>query len=160
MGMDVIGKKPSTEEGKYFRNNVWWWRPLAGYCCEVAPEITSKCTYWQSNDGDGLGKRDAIKLADVLQKEIESGRTLSFQRRYTSAQEMTANEPCPICAGTGTRLPVPHRGAGDPKTTGIKCNGCDGNGTRRPYSTDYPFDVENVQKFVAFLRGCGGFQIC
>ena len=24
----------------------------------------------------------------------------------------------------------------------------------------YPFAVENVQEFVTFLRGCGGFKIC
>ena len=54
MGMDVIGKNPKNETGEYFRNNVWGWGPLATYVCQVAPEITAKCKYWQSNDGDGL----------------------------------------------------------------------------------------------------------
>jgi hypothetical protein len=30
MGMDVYGKEPKSDKGEYFRNNVWWWRPLAG----------------------------------------------------------------------------------------------------------------------------------
>jgi hypothetical protein len=34
MGMDVYG-----ESGNYFRNNVWWWRPLANYCQAIAPHI-------------------------------------------------------------------------------------------------------------------------
>ena len=38
MGMDVIGLKPTSKEGEYFRNNVWWWGPLADYCMEVAPD--------------------------------------------------------------------------------------------------------------------------
>lgn len=29
MGMDLYGKKPLNPVGEYFRNNVWWWRPLA-----------------------------------------------------------------------------------------------------------------------------------
>jgi hypothetical protein len=28
-----------------------------------------------------------------------------------------------------------------------------------PYSTDYPFSTTNVREFVAFLRGCGRFEI-
>jgi hypothetical protein len=30
----------------------------------------------------------------------------------------------------------------------------------RPSGTDYPFSTDNVQKFVAFLQGRGGFRIC
>jgi hypothetical protein len=42
MGMDVRGEQPITEEGKYLCNNVWWWRPLAPYVCEIAPEDRRK----------------------------------------------------------------------------------------------------------------------
>ena len=30
MGFDVYGKDPDpgSGSGEYFRNNVWWWRPL------------------------------------------------------------------------------------------------------------------------------------
>ena len=71
MGMDVSGRKPTTKQGEYFRNNVWWWwHPLASYICEVAPEIADHCDYWQTNDGDGLNAEDAA-LADKLQQEIE-----------------------------------------------------------------------------------------
>jgi hypothetical protein len=31
MGMDLHGKNPTTEEGEYFRNNIWSWGPLADY---------------------------------------------------------------------------------------------------------------------------------
>jgi hypothetical protein len=31
MGMDVYGKKPTTEEGKYFHNSASSWHPLASY---------------------------------------------------------------------------------------------------------------------------------
>ena len=160
MGMDVIGKKPTTEEGKYFRNNVWWWRPLATYVCEVAPDIADKCHNWQTNDGDGLKAKDARQLADILQKEIDIGHTEAYARRYASDQEMAPDVACDLCGGTGTRKPIPHIGAGDPKADGVLCNKCDGKGHVRPWSTEYPFSVENVQTFAIFLRGCGGFKIC
>lgn len=159
MGMDVYGKSPTTEEGKYFCNNVWWWRPLADYVIEVAPEIAARCKHWQSNDGDGLDAEGAAALADKLHGEIESGRALAYEKRFTSKQEMTPDVPCDLCGGTGTRKPIPERGAGDFKT-GIRCNACHGNGHVRPWSTEYPFSVDNVREFVTFLRGCGGFEIC
>lgn len=160
MGMDVYGKKPTTEEGKYFRNNVWWWHPLANYIIAAAPEIAERCKLWHTNDGDGLDAADAVRLADVLQREIDAGRTLAYARRYTSDLERMPNEKCGICSGTGTRLPVPQVGAGDPTTTGIKCNSCDGTGYVRSLATNYPFAVDNVREFITFLRGCGGFRIC
>ena len=66
MGFDIYGADPVTEEGKYFRNNVWWWRPLANYCLEVAPDATAACTHWHSNDGAGLSAEGALALADAL----------------------------------------------------------------------------------------------
>ena len=159
MGMDVYGKQPTTGEGKYFCNNMSWWRPLADYVCEIAPEIAEKCRYWQSNDGDGLNGHDSLRLADLLQKEIESGHTAAYARRREAKLEMAPNEPCLLCEATGTRKPPLDGGAGDPTKDGILCNMCDGHGYTRPLATNYRFSVENVQKFVTFLRGCGGFEI-
>jgi hypothetical protein len=159
MGMDVFGKNPRSEQGKYFRNNVWYWRPLADYVCSVAPEITAACKYWHTNDGAGLDDAAATGLADKLQEEVNSNRCLLYAKRHTSAQELTPDIPCNICGGTGTRKSPPESGAGDLQT-GIKCNACEGKGHRAPFSTCYPFEVENVIGFIAFLRDCGGFEIC
>jgi hypothetical protein len=111
MGMDINGRKPTGERGEYFRNNVWWWRPLADYCITVAPDICAACRYWHSNDGDGLDAAGAFALAEALQKEIDAGRTETYARRYASEQELMPNEPCGICAGTGVRTPFVGNGA-------------------------------------------------
>lgn len=150
MGMDVYGKEARSETGKYFRNNAWWWRPLARYCCEVAPEITSRCKYWQSNDGDGLGKADSLALADILQAKIDSGHTLIHEKKHNGALEMMPDEPCIHCHGTGRRTDM---------VCANGCNACQGKGSVRPSATYYPFSVENVEGFIAFLRDCGGFEI-
>jgi hypothetical protein len=159
MGMDIHGRNPTGECGEYFRNNVWWWRPLADYCITVAPHICAACRYWHSNDGDGLDAAEAFALAEALRKEIDAGRTATYARRYASEQELMPNEPCDICAGTGVRTPGPHRGAGDLREGGIKCNRCQGAGYVRPWASHYPFSTENVAAFVAFLRESGGFEI-
>jgi hypothetical protein len=172
MGMDVSGRKPTTEAGKYFRNNVWWWRPLADYCCEVAPDITAKCTYWQSNDGDGLNARDSVKLADVLQREIDNGNTAAYAAIREAEIHRLPDERCEYCNATGVRddrvgqengfldRTIPADAKNHPRA-GQRgwCNACDGKGFRRPSDASYPFSVENVAEWIEFLRGCGGFTI-
>ena len=79
MAIAISGIKPTGERGKYFRNNIWWWHPLARYCQEVAPEITSACRNWHTNDGDGLDAAGALALAEALQKEIDANRTDAYR---------------------------------------------------------------------------------
>ena len=149
MGMDVYGNKPKNKCGEYFRRNASGWDPLATYACEVAPEITAKCKYWYSNCFDGLNGEDSILLADLLQKEIDSGRAEKYARLPRSQLELTPSEPCQQSEGTGTRTLAPERGAGDSTNDGIFCEGDDSDSF-----------VESLQQFVYFLRYCGGFEIC
>jgi hypothetical protein len=104
-----------------------------------------------------LNGEDSTFLADVLQKEIDSGRTEKYARLWNLKRELAPSEPCYLCEGTGTRKPAPECGAGDPTGDGIFCNGCNGAGYRRP-SID-PFSLESAREFASFLRYCGGFQI-
>ena len=177
MGMDVFGKNPTSKEGEHFPNNVWWWRPLADYCIEVAPDLTAQCKHWHTNDGDGLDGQNSLFLADALQREIDSGRCKRWGEVRQSELERLPNEPCKFCEATGVRKPLPEivpgdedelfprykgeieLGAGDPANGGVKCPSCNGEGYVRPWRSHYPFAVENVQDFITFLRGCGGFEI-
>ena len=165
MGMDVYGSS-----GNYFRNSVWSWKPLADYIQYVAPEIASHCDHWHSNDGDGLNKEDSLALAGILQSEIDSGRCRKYQLAYDERLAALPDEICALCEGTGIRSDKVGVEYGQntkvlssdhPTRPGQMgwCNGCDGTGTKRPFDTYYPFEVENVQEFVEFLRGCDGFEI-
>lgn len=170
MGMDVSGKYPTTEAGKYFRNNVWWWRPLAEYCCEVAPEVAAGCDSWQTNDGDGLDEDDAQELAARLREEIASGRTASYAMDRQARLDALPREKCDLCDGTGVRrdrvgaeMGMPEKRVeteGNPRLGEQGwCNGCDGCRSQVPTECWYPFSVENVREFVEFLEGSGGFGI-
>lgn len=152
MGMDVY----SRTGGKYFRNNVWWWHPLWDYCYAVSNGLITHSVWEQChmNSGRGLMRDKAERLADILFDEIATGRCAKYAAEYAAAQEALPEQTCDICGGTGHRLPPPAVGPGpDP------CNGCNGKGTRRPWITNYPFSVENVQEFAEFLRGSGGFRV-
>ena len=165
MGMDVFGKNATTEAGGYFRNNVWWWRPLADFLTTTYPELTSGCTYWHSNDGDGLDAAGAIALADALDRDLANGRVTAYADQYEAEIAALPDSECDLCTGTGIRtdeigvqhgLNVPR----DPITGKGGCNGCQGTGRRENWGKSYPFSVENVREFAAFLRECGGFEIC
>lgn len=80
MGMDVYGKAPRSKHGEYFRNNIWWWPPLARFCQEVAPEVCAACRYWQSNDGDGLDNDGAIALSLSLQAAVNTNVAMARER--------------------------------------------------------------------------------
>ena len=172
MGMDVFGNSPTKPVGEYFRNNVWWWRPLVAYIVERAPqEIVSKCEYWQSKDGDGLNARDAMKLAFWLHEQVATGDANRYEEAYTARLASLPQHRCNYCHGTGVRrdevgaehgmLDRAITEEGHPRKGQVGwCNGCEGRGMVEHSDTNYPFSVKNVQEFAAFLEACGGFGIC
>lgn len=156
MGMDVYGRKPTADVGKYFRNNVWWWRPLADLCQQLAPDICAQCQHWQSNDGDGLDAEGATALATVLERRLADGSIGKFIAERDAWLAALPDGTCDLCHGKGIRSDERAVKEGWDKKP---CNACDGKGTVRPWETHYPCDAENVAEFAAFLKACGGFNI-
>ena len=174
MGMDVYGKEPKSKTGEYFRNNVWWWRPLWDYCCEVGAEVISEelAEYGHYNDGAGLDAELSEALARVLLDELESGRTAEYERKHNEYLATLPRQECDLCGATGIRTDAVGVEMGQPtkelpaevailtgRTHGW-CNGCNGVGTRENFGMSYPFSTENVREFADFLLACGGFAIC
>lgn len=151
--MDVYGKSPLNEKGAYFRNNVWWWRPLWDYCESVyAPcnEVDGHC-----NGGEGLSEEQAAELSRILLVKLESGEVKRHKEIRDLQLSMLPEDPCEICKGTGQRPDGLH--GVEWKQDG--CNGCNGTGTRPSWETNYPFDEENVREFAEFCALSGGFEI-
>ena len=150
MGMDVYGNKPKSEKGDYFRNNVWWWRPLWNYCATSAPELIDKETYVSGtyNDGKGLNAMKAAKLGVKLLTLIEDGSCATYKRERDLYLESIPDEVCENCNGN-------NRGNFKKKN----CKACEGKGTRESWERHYPFDVENVKEFAEFCIESGGFKI-
>lgn len=154
MGMDVYGKNPTTEEGKYFRSNVWTWRPLWDYCCLVGKDIIPEDVRLggRMNDGAGLDAEDSQKLAVRLKGAIVETHTSRYEKSYREDIAALPMKQCWLCAGTGVRT--------DGLVCSDGCNACYGKGVLADSKADYPFYEENVKDFAIFLEGCGGFEIC
>lgn len=155
MGMDVYGKAPLDERGKYFRNNIWWWHPLWDYCMALEGSPIPQNNHGHTNSGWGLDAEDSLVLSLLLFQEIDSGRTKEYEEAYMAQLNSLPDEDCPLCGATGMRAKPPTTGPGD-----RLCNGCQGSGVIRPFETSYPFSEENVKEFAEFLESCGGFEIC
>lgn len=106
MGMDIYGRKPTSEKGKYFRAGIVTWGPLCSYILDVAPkEITARCTKWNYNDGIGLGATAARRLGDFLLEEISAGHTAKYRQQRDVWIESLPRKTCECCNGTGFRFP-------------------------------------------------------
>ena len=165
MGMDVYGTKPTKKSGEYFRNNIWWWRPLWNYCLHMHPDVASKVEDGHSNSGDGLDAEDALKLGLLLKQDIESGVTQKYYEDYTKYINELPLEKCEICKGSG-KLSIPPLQAlvdelfKSDEPVEKKCGRCNGVGMSESWMKSYPFSVDNVKEFSEFCINSGGFSIC
>ena len=171
MGMDVIGKNPKNKKGEYFRNNVWYWRPLATFICDTYPELAEQCEYWGSNDGDGLDEKNSLLLAKAIRLDLANGNITKFENEYNAWRSELPRENCSLCEATGIRRDNVGQENGMPDkelAEEVKilvgrefgwCNSCDGVGTTENWNAGYPFSIDNVKEFAKFLENCGGFEI-
>jgi hypothetical protein len=150
MGFDVYGKAPRSERGEYFRNNVWYWRPLATYVLDNVSIPEANETTWFYNNGEEVSAETAEKIATTLRELLDSGEVARYAKRRDKELEALPDEPCEFCKGTGAR--------NDAFVNG-KCNACSGKGTRRPWATNYPFEPDNVREFAEFCAESGGFSV-
>ena len=151
MGFDIYGLAARSKKGEYFRNNVWWWRPLAEYVLGRVDVPREEARHWDSNDRQEVSARTALLIADTLDRLIASGETARYEREYRRQLKALPLQECDVCGGSGERH--------DEIVDG-RCNGCDGRGQVKNWSCHYPFSVENVREFAEFCRESGGFQIC
>ena len=161
--------------GYYFRNNVWWWRPLWNYCYAVADDIIEgnlevreyetdddgetdyenyrwvKASYddGHGNSGAGLNDKYAKLLGNRLMECIADGSTIKYQAEYIQWQDDLPDDDCWSCKNN-------NRGNNKKKD----CTNCSQTGKTKSFDKSYPFDVDNVERFARFCLESGGFEIC
>jgi hypothetical protein len=152
MGFDVYGEKPVNELGEYFRNNVWYWRPLWSFVSHYCDDILTQedIEHGEYNDGWLIDNDKARKIGERLNKMVVSGKVTNEKKRYDKTLAELPDEQCTHCKGTGQRNDAYVQGT---------CNACGGKGTKRPFNCSYPFTVENVKEFAEFCLASGGFKI-
>ena len=179
MGFDLYGENPKTDtpeprvdwdnpdpkakeeyfkwkdgtKGAYFRNNVWWWRPLWEYVVmqngkTITDEERERGCY---NDGYVIKADKAMRIGIKLKHLISQGHTKQWAEDRQKELDEMPKEKCELCHGTGKRNDEIVKG---------KCNACNGEGKKDPWEKSYPFSVENVAEFAQFCIESGGFSIC
>ena len=75
-------------DGAYFRNNVWFWRPLWSYVCSVCYDILSDKDIEKGswNDGHKISKAKAKKVAVRLRKMLRDGHVELTEAKYKQEQ--------------------------------------------------------------------------
>jgi len=173
MGFDLYDVESKSEVGDYFRNNVWWWRPLWDYVCLTCGDLLTarEAELGYFNDGVLIRKRKAERIADRLEGLLRDGKVKEYERSYREWQDNLPDEVCWLCSGTGKRsdelVQKWYEEATDKSeyeiladgTIAMTCNACGGSGREKAWAANYPFDEENVKEFIEFARNSGGFRI-
>ena len=119
MGFDLSGCNAKNEKGDYFRNNVWWWRPLWNYVCincdKTLNEKEKEAGGW--NNGSKIPAFKAEKIATKLKETIDSGKAKTYEKEYKKHLKELALVDCMHCSGSG-------------KIKKKKCKICNGKGLR------------------------------
>ena len=153
---EASDKWEEENPGSYFRNNVWWWRPLWNYVCEVCEDVMSMddMEAGDSNSGNQISEATVDRMVEKLVVEIALDNHKKHEEAYMERIKNLPKEDCNICDATGKRKDPPDTGAGD-----IECTGCGGTGKRESWNASYPFSAKNVEEFVNFLSESGGIEI-
>lgn len=157
MGFDLYGEAATLEEGKYYRNNCWHWRPLWDLCFHLFPSVLSweDHSKGQYNDGHFIDARKAGLLAVKIKQAVDSGRIDDYIDAYNERLGKIPLIPCVLCRKTGIR-----KDAVAAANNMTVCNGCNGGGWVKDSETWYRLTKENVIEFANFARLSGGFKIC
>ena len=152
--------------GDYFRNNVWWWRPLANYVIKFTGCVNEDdAELWSTNDGHEVDDQTAKQIHNQLQVLIKSGHTQKFQDDYEKERlkaekhnDKVEKELKEFCKSVEKKLGKTDLAPADfPKADHDEWERIY---HKKKWNASYPFSVENVKEFAEFCRFSGGFKIC
>ena len=161
----ALDKFEEENKGYYFRNNVWWWRPLAQYVIKHTKVITDekKIQGFSYNDGVEINEEEAVQIAKQLKHLIKTGHTKKYEEDYMLAYQKAELHNKKVQKELDNFQKAMDKKHGDiapakyPKKDYVKWNAIyskrDENGT-------YPFAERNVKEFAEFAEQSGGFTIC
>jgi len=165
MGFDISGLNPKNKKGEYFRNNVWYWRPLAEYVLkETKVILEADQEGWHYNDCHEVSKEDAEQIAKQLDHLVKSGHCKKFAQAWELRRsqiekhnEQVEKELEEHCEEVKTRLNDIGLAPKDfPKEDHEKWEKIY---NKRNSDGSYPFTEENVKEFSEFCKNSGGFTI-
>lgn len=166
MGFDLHSTgKHKSETGKYFRNNVWWWRRLANFVINETGVVNKKnAVNWHLNDGHLISKQKAEQIANQLECLISTGRVKEYEKEVKEkisrakktnkkVQEKLDKLQEKAVAETNTKSIIPKD---YPEHLKAEWNSL---WKEKDHNDHYPFSLVNVKEFISFCRESNGFRI-
>jgi len=162
----ISNKWEADNVGIYFRNNVWWWRPLADLVIKLCKLLDEKQKeHLHDNGGYEYNEATANYIADTLEAFVKSPvakRTeIAHKKQMKKADAYNKKVQIKLdalrvdaIAKTGNKNIAPRD---YPKDLNDKWESIY---RERDYTANYPFALKNVKEFIQFLRQCGGFTVC
>ena len=91
-------KYQEANPGVYFRNNVWWWRPLWKFVCERFDDILTDddMQHGEYNDGHEISADVAMEIGVELTAMLESGRIQEYADNYKKMIEGLQQVDCHV----------------------------------------------------------------
>ena len=144
-------KFQKANPGIYFRNNVWWWRPLWLFVCERFDDVLTEQDMERGNYNDGheITEDKAMQIGLSLTCMLKDGSIEAYSDSHKKRLDALPQVDCRVCNNNNH---------GDHKKR--ECKSCNQTGLGDDWDKSYPFDVENVQEFATFCLESGGFTIC
>lgn len=141
MGMDVYGRNPKSEQGSYFRSNIWGWPGILDAIAETGVLPDDMVEAMASNIGAGPDEAQSIALADALDAKLASlpsgGTFISEESKFS--QMGTAS----LGRMLNDLLPVMKEQVGFTSVS----------------TDDFSTDVDFLREFSEFCRDSGGFEV-
>jgi len=153
--------------GYYFRNNVWWWRPLAELIHDKCGDLISEEQKegLHNNSGTEFDDDTALAIANRLSSLIKDG--------YVSELEESIKANAKIASKHNKKIEqklqdlkkeVEKIRPGENLAPGQYPFPYDKHWkeiyAQKSWDDSYPFAKANVEEFINFARHSGGFQIC
>ena len=156
--------------GEYFRANVWFWRPIWNFVCEVCPDILTEEDYEKGhyNDNHLIEEDRARDIAKRLRQKMDLARDRQKKYEADAPNKEKFNQ---MLEDTATFL---YEKISKPKTPLITCPGDmkihDPENYKRwekltHYDNlkfdemSYPIDADSIEEFANFAEHSGGFRI-
>ena len=117
--------------GSYFRANVWWWRQLWSFTCQICEDVMTKddIEAGDSNSGIEISAETCADMLPLMKAAIKNKRHEEFESLVTDAIE---------------EVPKDKNGwIADEKN----------------WWANYPFSADFFKEFTTFVERSGGFTI-
>jgi hypothetical protein len=153
--------------GYYFRNNVWWWRPLAELiedkCGDLLTEKQKQNLH--NNSGTEYSESVAKEIVKRLKKCIANGYVDEFEKKIQAKAKIARKHNEKIEQQIADlKKEVERLRPGEnlaPRDYPFPYyDHWKQIYSKKSWDDSYPFSKENVKEFINFAKHSGGFAIC